>query len=321
MASPGKSYDVNRRAIHFVLESGIGFSGLETFCATFNQPCMAETSYNKQLDIIAEMAEEEADHELKEAGFRLRNLLRSENSQVTDDSVEDIAVSFDGTWAKRGHTSLYGVVFVLSVDMGEVLDYHIMSKFCKACSMWESKKESDPQKYNEWKIQHLQSNDCTINFEGSSPAMEMEGAIINWSRSIEKHDFRYIYMVSDGDSKAHTKLCEIKCYGEDVAVHKLDCVGHVQKRMRKRLLNLKSVTKGKLSDGKTIGGKGRLTEAIIKKIQRYYGLAIRQNVLKIPNPTANQKQIAVYQMKKTLSLYCHTLSKEMINQFSTAIVQ
>ena len=223
MASPEKSYDVNRRAVHFVLESGIGFSGLETFCATFNQPCMAETSYNKQLDIIAEMAEEEADHELKEAGFRLRNLLRSENSQVTDDSVEDIAVSFDGTWAKRGHTSLYGVVFVLSVDTGEVLDCHIMSKFCKACSMWESKKESDPQKYNEWKIQHLQSNDCAINFEGSSPAMEMEGAIIIWSRSIEKHHFRYIYMVSDGDSKAHTKLCEIKCYGEDVAVHKLDC--------------------------------------------------------------------------------------------------
>ena len=139
---------------------------------------MAETSYNKQLNIIAEMAEEKADRELKEAGFRLRNLFRFENSQVTDDSVEDIAVSFDGTWAKRGHTSLYGVVFVLSADTGEVLDYHIMSKFCKACSMWESKKESDLQKYNEWKIQHLQSNDCTINFEGSSPAMEMERAII-----------------------------------------------------------------------------------------------------------------------------------------------
>ena len=75
-------------------------------------------------------------------------------------------------------------MFVLSVDTGQVLDYHIMSKFCKACSMWESGKESDLQKYNEWKIQHLLSNDCTINFEGSSPAMEMEGTIIIWSRSI-----------------------------------------------------------------------------------------------------------------------------------------
>ena len=70
-----------------------------------------------------------------------------------------------------------------------------------------------------------------------------------------------------------------------MAVHKLDCVGHVQKRMGKRLLNLKSVTKGKLSDGKTICA---------------YSLAIQQNVLKITNPTANQKQIAVYQMKKNI---------------------
>jgi hypothetical protein len=37
--------------------------------------------------------------------------------------VIDAAVSFDGTWAKRGFTSLTGVVFVTSVDTGEVLDY------------------------------------------------------------------------------------------------------------------------------------------------------------------------------------------------------
>ena len=128
--------------------------------------------------------------------------------------------------------------------------------------------------------------------------MEMEGAAVLWGRSIEKHNFRYTYMVSDGDSKAYAKVFEMNVYGEDVQVKKLDCVGHVQKCMGKRLLNLKSVTKGKLADGKTIGGRGRLTEAIIKKIQWYYGLAIRQNVLKIANPTQNQKDVAVYQMKK-----------------------
>ena len=52
---------------------------------------------------------------------------------------------------------------------------------------------------------------------------------------------------------------------------KNDCVGHAQKRMGKHLLKLKSNTKGKLDDGKTIGGKGRLTEAKIKQFQRYYG--------------------------------------------------
>ena len=34
--------------------------------------------------------------------------------------------------------------------------------------------------------------------------------------------------------------------------------------------------KGSLSDGKTLGGKGRLTEQMINKLQNYFGIAIRQ---------------------------------------------
>ena len=37
--------------------------------------------------------------------------------------VMDAAVSFDGTWSKRSFISLIGVVFVISVDTGEVLEY------------------------------------------------------------------------------------------------------------------------------------------------------------------------------------------------------
>ena len=59
---------------------------------------------------------------------------------MADETVFDIAVSFDGTWAKRGHTSLFGIVFVISVDTGEVLDCHVLSKFCKSCSVWEAKR-------------------------------------------------------------------------------------------------------------------------------------------------------------------------------------
>ena len=48
--------------------------------------------------------------------------------------------------------------------------------------------------------------------------------------------------------------------------------------MGSRLRRLKNDGKGKkLSDGKTIGRKGRLTD-IIDKLQTYYGLAIRRNI-------------------------------------------
>jgi len=60
---------------------------------------------------------------------------------------------------------------------------------------------------------------------------------------------------------------------------KLDCVGHVQKRVGARLRNLKKVTGNKkLLDGKTLGGKGNLTLKEIDKLQVYYGLAVRRNV-------------------------------------------
>ena len=55
-------------------------------------------------------------------------------------------------------------------------------------------------------------------------------------------------------------------------------MGHVQKRMGTALRNLKVQYRGQeLSDGKTIGGTGRLTDSRINSLQNYYGDAIRRN--------------------------------------------
>ena len=49
------------------------------------------------------------------------------------------------------------------------------------------------------------------------------------------------------------------------------------------LLEYKKSRKGlKFPDGKTVGGAGRLTQDVIKRIQNYYGLAIRQNKGDLP---------------------------------------
>ena len=49
--------------------------------------------------------------------------------------VINISVSFDGTWQKRGFTSLYGVGICIDVLTGLVVDYHVMSKYCHACQL------------------------------------------------------------------------------------------------------------------------------------------------------------------------------------------
>ncbi|GFX47042.1 uncharacterized protein TNCV_316641 [Trichonephila clavipes] len=70
-------------------------------------------------------------------------------------------------------------------------------------------------------------------------------------------------------------------YG-DTGTEKLECIGYVEKLMRTQLRALKLKMKGKkLSDKKTLDHHGRLADAEIDKLQRYYGLAIRNNIVSI----------------------------------------
>ena len=59
-------------------------------------------------------------------------------------------------------------------------------------------------------------------------------------------------------------------YGSDPndKVVKLDCIGHIQKRLGTALIKLKAQYRGqKISDGKSIGGVGRLTDSLINSLQ------------------------------------------------------
>ena len=67
-------------------------------------------------------------------------------------------------------------------------------------------------------------------------------------------------MLGDGDSSTSSAILECKPYREDCVPNKLECIGHVQKRVGSRLRRLKSTNKGrKLLHGKGLSGKGRLT--------------------------------------------------------------
>ena len=75
------------------------------------------------------------------------------------------------------------------MDTGEVLDYHVLSKECRKCSLKKSQCQSD-EEFEEWQTEHLALNQCDVNFNGSSSAMEAEGATVLWSRSIQRHNLR-----------------------------------------------------------------------------------------------------------------------------------
>ena len=43
------------------------------------------------------------------------------------DNFHDAAVSYDGTWMRRGYASLYGAFIAISWDNSNVLDYAVLS--------------------------------------------------------------------------------------------------------------------------------------------------------------------------------------------------
>ncbi|GFT85784.1 uncharacterized protein TNCV_4027241 [Trichonephila clavipes] len=94
---------------------------------------------------------------------------------IANDNNSNIAVAVDGTWHKRGYSSLNGVVCATSVENGK--------------------------------------------------------------RSETSRKACYTQYLGDGDSKGFLTIKEAKVYG-DTEVEKLECVGHVQKRMGTRLRNI-----------------------------------------------------------------------------------
>ena len=143
-------------------------------------------------------------------------------------------VSCDGTWQKRGHSSLNGCVAVLSIDTGKCLDIEVLSKVFHACQRHEI--NNDPQVEQEWQINH--AHKCKVNFKGSAPSMKTEGVKRIFQRSEQKHKLRYTEYYGDGDSKGFSGV-KNTYIEKGLKVVKKECVGHVQKRVGTALRKLK----------------------------------------------------------------------------------
>ena len=55
-------------------------------------------------------------------------LKATQEAIIENGNSNDLAVALDGSWQRRGHTSLNGFVSVTSFDTGKVLDVAVMSK-------------------------------------------------------------------------------------------------------------------------------------------------------------------------------------------------
>lgn len=236
-----------------------GRAVLTKFCAVMNMPGpVAKKSFQTHVKAITHVLKQVAEAEMEKAAEEIRAA-----ANAGKDETMDITFSCDETRARGGFQFLYGMVSTIHVDTGKVVDYEIKSKVCFKC---QAKKDLDPtsQQYIEWMESHAPK--CSANFNKPSKVVESQGVVDIWGRSEEKHKLRYVDFVGDGDENRET------------VVRKVECAGHIQKRVGGRLRRKKKDLKGKkLADGKTIGGHNCLTDNLIDTFQRYYGKALRQN--------------------------------------------
>ena len=204
----GGAHEVNRRAA--LASYQFGHSGLSQFCAGMNlPPPVAKDAYNKHLIQIEKAAKVNAEDIMKDASKQLREKVSLERPEDIEEDGEDtiacVSVTVDGTWQKRGHSSKIGVIFVISVDTGEILDYEVKSLFCYECKV-HNNQDSESNEYKEWKSAHELK--CEINHKGSSEEMEAVAAVAISSRSINTRQLKYTTFVGDGDSSSFGRVKE-----------------------------------------------------------------------------------------------------------------
>ena len=99
------------------------------------------------------------------------NEVRQATGVDNNDEVVNIMISADGTWQRRGFSSLNGVVTIIANNIGKCIDYRVKTKNCNSCKYWEKKKGT--KKYDDYHDRH----NCQLNHVGSSGSMESDGIV------------------------------------------------------------------------------------------------------------------------------------------------
>lgn len=259
------AYAINRRIVFVMRMLGVGLEGLNMFCGLMDiGKGLSVNCYTPILENIYIAASAVYDTVLSFAVNEEMDL-----NEKAGNVRNHLTVSGDGTWKKRGFSSLFGVSTLIGKFTGKVLDAAVKSSFCSACNLWKNKKHTDEAGYEAWSENHQE--ECTANHEGSAGKMEIDAMVDMFKRSEAKSNAKYVTYIGDGDCKTFKGISDAKPYN-DISVEKKECVMHVEKRAGTRIRNAKKNNRG-------VGGRGpgKLTDKEIKQLTIYYGLAIRRH--------------------------------------------
>ncbi|KAG8236553.1 hypothetical protein J437_LFUL016858 [Ladona fulva] len=258
-------YEINRRIVFSVRLLGVSREGINLFCG------MMEFGFGLSQKVYEGVIKHM--HNSVEKLFKCSCKKAVDEEKIHNEEnnkpLLNLRISGDGSWKKRGYSSLYGVATLIGYYSGKVVDLIVKGSYCQTCTYYKN----DQNNINY--LLHKDEGNCAVNHTGSSGKMEVDAVKEMFLRSEEFHGVRYSTYVGDEDTKTFKALLDVEPYGEQFKIQKSECVGHVKKLMGTRLRNVKKTAK--------IGSKGKLTDVLIKKLTNYYGLAIRRNCESVEN--------------------------------------
>lgn len=209
----GHSYEINRRFVFTMRILGLELKGCEKFCGLMDMPnFLSQPTYDLLINNIHPCVLLVRDKLFTKA---VNEEMEEISNETNIKNNKALTVAGDGTWKKRGFTSLYGIASIIRYYTGKVLDIVAKSAFCKMCEVWEKKKGS--AEYEEWRETH--GLKCIINHQGSSGKMEVDTVVEMVKRSETLHDVKYANYIGDGDSKTYNGIINSSPY-DDITVNK-----------------------------------------------------------------------------------------------------
>ncbi|GFY20536.1 uncharacterized protein TNCV_211681 [Trichonephila clavipes] len=126
-------------------------------CAFLGLPFLSKLAFRNQERKLLKATERVAQENINAALSEIKG----------SNSFTKCGISIDGTWQRRGYSSLNGCVSAISVDTGKILDIEVMTQYCHRCA-----------KGNSQSSKHVCSN-----YKGSAGNMEVVGAYRIFERS------------------------------------------------------------------------------------------------------------------------------------------
>ena len=152
----GRAFEVNRRIVYAFRAIGRGRCGAAKLCGLMNMPPpLQNKAYNGNELCLKSAAKRVAEETMAQAAEEI-------HSVVGTDTLAEAHISAYGTWQRRGHSSLHGVVSILSMETGTVLDTEVLTQFCKQCSFYESDTKNSLA-YDVWRAEH--ASKCNATFK------------------------------------------------------------------------------------------------------------------------------------------------------------